>query len=144
MTAEDHIEDISNRLYIILMKRRRLLLDTRVWKCLKNHVGSPENTLQTELHGIKGHQPSDLIKVQWDPRTAGRSVRSLTDDFCEAGLSVLWTIKQSLALKSEQTGEKKTGSYITNRLQFARWQSAGNCHSEHMLYLFVLSFSAVV
>lgn len=47
MTAEDHIEDIFNRLYIvkiILMKQHRPLLDTRVWNCLKNHTENLENT----------------------------------------------------------------------------------------------------
>lgn len=126
MTAEDYIEDIFNTLYIlkiILMKRHRPLLDTRVRKCLKSHVRNPENTLQTQFHSIKGHQPSDHIKFQWDPWTAGRSVRSLTDDFCEAGLSILQTIKQSLALKSEQT-EKRHKVMSQTVTQFARWQSA--------------------
>lgn len=55
MTAEDHIEDIFNRHYIvkiILMKQHGPLLDTRVWKCLKNHAGNLENTLQTLLRTI--------------------------------------------------------------------------------------------
>lgn len=74
MTAEDHIEDIFNRLYIvkiILMKQHRPLLGTRVWKCLMNHAGKPRkhftDTLAhnpAQFHGMKGHQPSDLIKVQ--------------------------------------------------------------------------------
>lgn len=131
-----------NRLYIfkiILMKRHRLLLDTRVWKCLKNHAGNLENTYRhtcaQSCSVSRYERTSDLIKVQWDPWTAGRSVRTLTDAFCEAGLSILWTIKQSLALKSEQTeNDRKWCHEVWNRLQwlefwttpFSRWQSSGN------------------
>lgn len=49
------------------MKQHRPLLDTRVCKCLKNNVGKPENTLQTLFHGIKGYQPSDLIRYNETP-----------------------------------------------------------------------------